>query len=87
MSTTLRYFRYLLTLSLLCVLFISVSPQAAQIDCDFKDIVEKNLKKNGVRLADVCPVDRDTSAKRIFSDYGAIFISDNDNPLPPKCIR
>ena len=86
MSTTLRYFRYFLTLSLLSVLFISVSPQAAPTDCDFRDIVEKNLKKNGVRLTDVCPIDRDTSAKRIFSDYGAIFVSENDNPLPPKCI-
>ena len=86
MSTTLRYFRYFLTLSLLSVLFTSVSPQAAQTACDFKDIVQKNLKKNGVRLTDVCPIDRDTSAKRIFSDYGAIFVSENDNPLPPKCI-
>ncbi|MGH9821288.1 MAG: hypothetical protein ACRD43_14070 [Pyrinomonadaceae bacterium] len=59
--------------------------QAART-ADFRVVVEKKLKKQGVRFADVCPVDTDSAARRIFSDYGAIFVSDSDDPLPPKCI-
>lgn len=53
---------------------------------DFRDLVEKNLKKSNRVLTKICPVDTDSTARRIFSEYGAIFVSNNGGILPEKCI-
>jgi hypothetical protein len=86
--TTLRsrssVFWILGLLSLLTGVVYSQRPNAATED--FRSIVEKKLKKHGARLTAVCPIDTDSAAKRIFADYGAIFLSDNGNPLPPRCV-
>ena len=52
----------------------------------FREIVEKRLKQRGLRFADVCPVDKNEAARRIFSDYGAIFLSQSDELVPTRCI-
>lgn len=53
---------------------------------DFKQIVENKLKNfQNVTLKKICPVDTDATAKRIFSEYGAIFVSSGTR-LPGKCI-
>lgn len=53
---------------------------------DFKIVVENNLKtKYRTSLEKVCPVDSDSTAERIFKEYGAIFVS-NGTMLPGKCI-
>ncbi len=67
---------------------------------DFRTLVEQKLAKEykikkiingrtveeGVRLADVCPVDTNKTAQRIFTEYGAIFIAVTEVTLPPRCI-
>lgn len=53
---------------------------------NFRDVVGARLGQYGLRLSDVCPVDADSAAHRIFSDYGAIFVSKADNVPPPRCI-
>lgn len=53
---------------------------------DFKQAVENKLKNfQNVTLEKICPVDTDATAKRIFSEYGAIFVSSGTR-LPGKCI-
>ncbi len=53
---------------------------------DFKAIVENKLKTAyNTNLNKICPVDTDATARRIFSEYGAIFVS-NGAFLPGKCI-
>ena len=52
----------------------------------FRSLVEDRLKKHGLRLGNVCPVDVNSAAHRIFSDYGAIFLSNADDRLPTRCI-
>jgi hypothetical protein len=70
----------------LASLFLLAAGVLGQTSPSFRKIVEKRLKESKIRLADVCPVDTDSAAKRIFSDYGAIFVSASNNPLPPRCI-
>ena len=72
----------------LCIasLVLLVTGVLCQTPGNFRKIVEKRLKEGKMRFADVCPVDTDSAAKRIFSDYGAIFVSASNNPLPPRCI-
>ena len=53
---------------------------------NFRSAVEDRLKKHGLRLDNVCPVDVNSAAHRIFSDYGAIFLSNADDRLPTRCI-
>lgn len=52
----------------------------------FREQVEKRLGDHGLKLTDVCPIDEDAAARRIFVDYGAIFLSNADDRLPPRCI-
>lgn len=65
---------------------------------DFRDVVEKRLLtfkmsrldgkiiKAGIKLKDVCPIDDDRVARRVFVEYGAIFIVANNVQFPIKCI-
>lgn len=58
----------------------------AQETADFRQVVEARLKSQfSASLEKVCPTDTDTTAARIFGDYGAIFIS-SGTTLPGKCI-
>lgn len=67
---------------------------------NFRKIVENKLAKefriktieNGkvvekeVVFSDVCPVDTDRSAHRIFLEYGALYLAEGGVRLPSKCI-
>jgi hypothetical protein len=74
-------------------------PADAQETVNFKDFLEQKLAKmqwdtmvNGKKqritrkLEEVCPVDSDTVAERVFADYGAIFIAENNVVFPFKCV-
>ncbi|HEX8247888.1 MAG TPA: hypothetical protein VF599_06935 [Pyrinomonadaceae bacterium] len=55
---------------------------------DFQKIVTKNgqqIKTKGVELAEICSIDTDTVARRVFADYGAIFVAE-EVEFPRKCI-
>lgn len=53
---------------------------------NFKETVENKLKAiYGTNLDKICPVETDATARRIFKEYGAMFIS-NGTTLPAKCI-
>lgn len=53
----------------------------------FEKIVDEKLKNGGHKegLAGICPVGTDTTARKIFAEYGAVFVSE-DIMLPAKCI-
>jgi hypothetical protein len=53
---------------------------------DFRKIAEQRLSKKGLKLASVCPVETNPSARRIFLEYGAIYVAENEVDPPPKCI-
>jgi hypothetical protein len=55
----------------------------AQLTGDFKKNAEHRI---GKRLNDVCAVDTDATARRIFLEYGAVFVANKDVALPPVCI-
>lgn len=40
----------------------------------------------GIKLENVCPIDTSFAAKRVFAEYGAVFIAQNGVRLPPTCI-
>lgn len=55
------------------------------VTADFKKVVENKLKAYQINLEKICPIETDATARRIFSEYGAIFVSTVRN-LPGKCI-
>jgi hypothetical protein len=62
------------------------TPKAAT-KSTFEKIVDAKLKEGGHKtgLSAICPVATDSTAKKIFSEYGAVFVSE-DVMLPDKCI-
>lgn len=61
----------------------------AQVDDtpDFRVVANARLKKiYGIELLKVCAIDTDKVAERVFRDYGAIFISNNNGVVPDRCI-
>jgi hypothetical protein len=55
---------------------------------DFRKAVEKRLGKASPiqKLADICPVDTNVVARRVFKDYGAMFIADSSVRYPTHCV-
>jgi hypothetical protein len=77
---------FLLALLCICGFFIEPIEIYPQETADFKEAVKKKLKSfQNITLEKICPTEKDATAKRIFSEYGAIFIS-NGTKLPSKCI-
>lgn len=61
--------------------------QATFPTADFKVLVKDKLETaGGASLKKVCPVESDATAKRIFSEYGAIFAAEKAVKMPFKCI-
>ncbi len=53
----------------------------------FEFLIDQKLKKHGhASLKEICPIDTDATAKRIFKEYGAIFIKISSGKFPGKCI-
>lgn len=50
---------------------------------DFRSVVEKRLKP--AKLVNICDIDRDSGQRRIFKEYGAIFLASGVK-LPTACI-
>jgi hypothetical protein len=67
--------------AVLCLFFAMIT--WAQLTGDFKKIAQHRI---GRRLDEVCAVDTDATARRIFLEYGAIFVASKDVTLPPMCI-
>lgn len=58
---------------------------------NFREFLESRLASsstngNRIRLADVCPIDSDPIAMRVFKGYGAMFAASDSVIIPPKCI-
>jgi hypothetical protein len=85
----------------MCFLIALTSFSAfAQKTANFRDLIEKKLAKSqrkitengkqkivtGIKLAEVCDIDSDSVAARVFADYGAIFVSGNGSLFPTKCV-
>ncbi len=68
--------------------FIFLSPCVGRVISqasgpDFRKSAERRI---GKKIASVCAVDTDETARRIFTEYGAVFIADKEVAIPPKCI-
>lgn len=81
--------KILLNLSFAIIVFFALTYSAfsqATQTADFKIVVENKLKGfRDVTLDKICPIDTEATARRIFSEYGAVFISSGTS-LPGKCI-
>lgn len=53
---------------------------------NFVDVIEDKLKSYGRKLNQICPIETDPVAYRVFKEYGAIFVSNNGGKLPGSCI-
>src|SRR5205085_271671 len=75
-------------------------PVFSQDSVNFRQFLEERLAKSkrqvvengrqrvitGIKLSEVCDVDNDKVAERVFADYGAIFISGNGVLFPTRCV-
>jgi hypothetical protein len=78
-----------------CLIFINHLKAFGQT-ANFRFVLEERLAKaeiykngkktTGIRLDEVCPVDTDSVADRVFRDYGAMFIAGNGVRFPVKCV-
>ncbi len=76
----------LFVIALFSTLISAIYAQAGDTP-DFRVVANAQLKKiYGVELAKVCPIESDTVAERVFRDYGAIFISNNNGVVSDRCI-
>lgn len=53
---------------------------------DFRSAVEKRFAAKKLKLEDICPVDTSLVARRVFKDYGAMFIAASEVRFPDKCV-
>ena len=81
--------RGLMTGLFLIFLFAGFSNAQNQKDetPNFKEFLESRLEKlYKIKLSQICPVETNSAANRVFADYGAIFVSNNGGKLPGRCI-
>ncbi len=77
-----------------CIFFLIVfvicgeSVINAQKLADFTSVVNKRISKadKQLKLESVCPTDTDPVAKRVFAEYGAVYVSKDAVKFPPKCV-
>lgn len=62
----------------------SASQEAKTVD--FRAYVEKRLAAKKRNLSEICPIDTSVVAKRVFKDYGAMFIAASDVRFPDRCV-
>lgn len=86
------------TVLLLCLIvaFLSFAVPLFGQEANLRFVVEEKLAKaevyrdgkktTGIRLEEVCDVDNDVVAARVFRDYGAIFIAAPEVRFPVKCV-
>lgn len=55
-------------------------------ESDFRKAAELRLEKRGLKLSDVCGIDADVVARRVFKDYGAMFIASKAVTPPSNCV-
>ncbi len=53
---------------------------------DFRKVVDKRLLDKKQKLENICPVDTNIVAHRVFKDYGAMYIAVDDVKYPSKCV-
>ncbi len=76
---------------ILLILFTGINQTSAQKTADetpnFIEFIEAKLNKTyKIKLSQICPIETNLAARRVFADYGAIFVSNNGGNLPIKCI-
>jgi len=77
--------KFIVLVVTLCV-FATVTVNAQTVSADFRKVVEKRLGEKKLKLVDVCPIDTNVVARRVFKDYGAMFIADSSVKFPSKCV-
>ncbi|MBK9165740.1 MAG: hypothetical protein IPM21_17870 [Acidobacteria bacterium] len=53
---------------------------------DFRPVVEKRLGAKKLKLENICPIDTSIVARRVFKDYGAMFIAASEVRFPSNCV-
>ncbi len=74
-------------ISFLAALLLPASVGFSQTtSVSFRDAAEKRLSGKKLLLENVCPIDTNPVAKRVFKDYGAMFIAASEVRFPDKCV-
>lgn len=74
---------YLLFPAFLTGLIVSVT---AGQSSPFIDFVTERLARQETALDGVCPIKNDPIARRVFFEYGAVFVAEKDVRIPTACI-
>jgi hypothetical protein len=79
------------------IVLVATLDSAAQFGgvADFLDVISNrsaagaetpSSTKTGSSFANVCPIDKSVVAKRVLSEYGAMFVSSEKVTAPPTCL-
>lgn len=77
--------RFIAVLFLTLALSALVPSSASAQPSNFLTFVQKRLEKEKLALATVCPIDTSDISRRVFLEYGAMFVSTDDVRVPPTC--
>ncbi len=64
---------------------VSASAQT-YMPAPFRSVVEERLKKHRQQLSAVCPIATDPVARRVFAEYGAMFVAADYVRPPSNCV-
>lgn len=67
-------------------LFTGIVPAQENGPLDFRPVVEKRLASKKLKLEDICAIDSNVVARRVFKDYGAMFIAASEVRFPTNCV-
>lgn len=72
-----------------------IAEAQGELPANFREIVERRLAKGDgeetiaagkAALLEICPIDSDPVARRVFKDYGAMFVAAAEIAFPAKCV-
>src|SRR5439155_24172872 len=49
-------------------------------------IIEGNHKKRSLTFEEICPINVDPVARRVFEEYGSVFAADDTVAIPWRCV-
>lgn len=76
---------HLLAISSLLALTALLPSQVGAQPSSFLTSAQKRLEKERLSLSTVCPIDTSEIVRRVFLEYGAMFVATDDVRLPPTC--
>lgn len=72
---------------LLLLILVAVGSAYGQASSpEFIRAASRSIERTGITLAEACPIAGDPVARRVFAEYGSMFVAAHTVTPPPKCV-